>query len=95
MRNFLLVGFPTESEAVLTRQRNETSSVEWNVHIEHGAHAIDDSRVYHGDRCVQIASDFTARPGEIEMGRSIGLIDVNLELDLQYCLNSLENFSNR
>ena len=51
----------------LTCQWDKTTSIQWNVHVEHRAHAVDDRRVHDGDGCVEVSADFAACSRKVEM----------------------------
>ena len=65
-----------------TCKGHKATSVEWNITVEHSAHAVDNSGVYDRRRCVEIISNLGSGALEIEYGRTILFIDLDPELDL-------------
>ena len=67
---------------VRTSKGNETAGVEWDVTVEHRAHAVDNSRVYDRRRGVEVVPNFGSGTLEIEYSRTILLTDLDPELNL-------------
>ena len=65
-----------------TSNRDQAACVKRDVKVEHGAHAVDNSAVHDRNRCIEIPSDFTPRPSEVEHRAAGGFVNLHAEANL-------------